>query len=151
MSFLQYLNKELPVDSRWILFEGLEYHAERQIYDTILQLEQEILGPLHRQGKVESSTFKLMLRIKNILYQAGEGEARVTELTREIHRMRDLNNYLLDRNADLQLQLSKYQTIEDMLREGSLEGYINKVRTVMKEKMDHDLKAAENLKNQNTP
>jgi hypothetical protein len=148
MSFLQHLLKTLPEASKWIVFDGLQYKSEAQIYDTILQLEEDLLRPLSATGKQGGATFKLLTAIKDILYQAGEAHNIVERLQERIEHERSLARFFEQQYLRAQQQLLRFETIEDMEREGTLELAMERVRKVMQEKMAYDLKLAEELRKQ---
>jgi len=145
MSFLAYLRQQLPEAAQWILYEGLDYRSEREIYDTILQLEQELLGPLHKAGKKDVPVFKLGLRLKNILYQAGEADYMIQRLTERLAMEREEKEFYKQRLAQMQTLLSRFETLEDMERGGVLESGMLRIRRMMAEKRDAEIKAAKEL------
>jgi len=147
MSFLQYLDKELPDLSRWILYDGLKYSTEVQIYDAILQLEEELLRPMHANGKKDTPAFKLFLRIKDMLYQAGEANAIIQRQKEEIYALRNHITWLNQELSRTQIMLDRFQTVEDMAGAGTLEITIDRVRQVMQQRREQEQKKAEAILN----
>ena len=148
MSFLQYLDKMLPDVSRWILYDGLQYSKEVQIYDAILQLEEELLRPLHTNGKTGTPVFKLLLRIKDMLYQAGEANSIIETLKEKLQAERNYSAFLNAELARTQQLLNRFEVAEDLITAGTLEITIERVRKVMQERFAQERKQAEELSKQ---
>lgn len=141
-NFLQQLIEQLPDQSKYILYEGLQYSTQAKIYEAMLRLEQDVISKvLNSKGK-DSEEYKFFMLIKNILYQAGEGDYMIEQYKADNNIMRQLNEFLLKRNAMLENELAKYRTIEELKADGALQIYIERVTDSMKDKYQFDKKQA---------
>ena len=136
MSFLSHLDQTLPEASRWILFDGLKHATEMQLYDAILQLEEEVLRPMHAAGKKDSKGFQFFCRIKDMLYQAGEAEHLLGQMKERLDQERQWSAYLSQQLAEKTRLLDRFETIEDLSHAGLLEITMERVRRAMQERRE---------------
>lgn len=141
-NFLQLLVETLPDQSKYLLYEGLEYSTQSKIYETLLQLEQGVIKKILAVKGKESEEYKFFMLIKNILYQAGEANYIIEQLKNDNNVQRQLSEFLLQKNSILETELNKYRTIEQLKTDGALQIYIERVTAAMKEKYEFEKKKA---------
>lgn len=130
-NFLHKLLNELPEESRWVVMENFAYLPQQKIYELLLQLEQDILRKVVAKKGTDSEEYKFFKAITNVLYQAGEAASLIEGLNNELQGFKEYNEYLHKRNAELEVKITRWQTIEDLQREGLLEIYIKRVQEIL--------------------
>lgn len=133
-NFLQTLIETLPEQSKYVLYDGLKYNTQANIYNTMLRLEKDVISKILAAKGKESDEYKFFMLIKDILYQAGEADYLIQHYKTELNVQRQLNEFLLQKNATLENEINRYRTIEDLKVDGALQIYIERVTEAMKEK-----------------
>jgi len=137
--FIQNLLNALSDESKWILFDDMQYQPEAKIYQLIRQHEADVMRPrlakLKEQNKdhTTDATYQFFSSIKNALFQAAEAHYIIDRLRTDLHSMKELNEFLLQQNAKATTRLSAYESIEQMTTNAVLEIAINRVREKMKQ------------------
>jgi hypothetical protein len=142
MSFLEQLIEGLPDVAKHIVYERLEHNTQAQIFQAMAQLESDVIRPYITKKGIDSQEYKFFTRLKNIMYQAGEAAHIIERMQAEAHEMNLFNKYLSSKCAELEIELSKYRTIEELTADGALELYIKRVKESMKRKYEQEKKAA---------
>lgn len=142
MSFLEQLIEGLPDSAKHIIYEGLEHNTQAQIFQAMLQLETDVIKPYIGKKGVDSPEYKFFTKLKNIMYQAGEAECIIDRLQRDAHEMNLFNKFLSGKCAELEMELTKYRTIEELTADSTLELYIKRVKQSMRDKYESDKKTA---------
>ena len=135
-NFLHKIMNDFPEESKWIIMNGLPYMPQARIYQILLQLEQDILKKvLLKKGK-HSDEYKFFTELKNVLYQAGEAVHLIELLNNELIAFKTYNDFLQQRNNELEREVNRWRTLEELNANGLLEVYINRVRDLMKDELD---------------
>lgn len=136
--FIKSITEALSDESKWVLFDDLQYQPEAKLYQFIRQWEHDVmrsrLTKLKEQGKdhTTDATWQFFSGIKNALFQAAEAHYIIDRLRTDLQSMKQLNEYLLQENAKLTNRLTTYESIEQLTTNGILEIAINRVREKMK-------------------
>lgn len=136
--FIKSLTEALSDESKWVLFDDLQYQPEAKLYQLIRQWEHDVmrsrLTKLKEQGKdhTTDATWQFFSGIKNALFQAAEAHYIIDRLRTDLQSMKQLNEYLLHENAKLTNRLTTYESIEQLTTNSILEIAINRVREKMK-------------------
>jgi len=131
-NFLHQLMNHLPEESRWILYTESDFLTQIALYQLILQFEQDVLRKVLQKDGPESDRYKFFLNIKNAIYQAGEAMYIIETLRKELSHFKEYNDFLMQRNAELEKTLLRWQTAEEMFASGMLESYMKRIREVAK-------------------
>lgn len=136
--FIKSITEALSDESKWVLFDDLQYQPEAKLYQLIRQWEHDVMRPrlqkLKEQGKdhTTDATWQFFSGIKNALFQAAEAHYIIDRLRTDLQSMKQLNEFLLHENAKLTTRLTCYESIEQLTTTGVLEMAIGRVREKMK-------------------
>jgi hypothetical protein len=145
--FLKYLQENLPPESQWILFTGLNFHSELNIYRALLQLEEDILRPLHKKNGAADPTYIFMMSIKDMLYQAAESIAVIEHLKLKYQYEYEQSEFFKDRSAKLQQLLTRFELLEDIPDTEYLQMVMTRLRKSARENRTHFEKQVKEEKN----
>ncbi len=132
-NFLHSLMNKLPEESKWVLMQGLPYMRQAQIYDLIVQLEQDILRKIIVKKGKDSEEYKFFLKMISVLYQAGEAVNLIDRLKEEMNGLVQYNKFLHERNNRLEQDVNRFRTIEELQADGMLEAYVERTKQILKD------------------
>jgi hypothetical protein len=141
-SFLLYLADMLPEDKRWLIFDKITIQTRHQIYSDLLRFEESILKAMRTKYGEASEQFIYFLRIKNTIIQAAEQQYIIENQKEEILQLREINKMMFEQNAKQAVRLNRYETIEEMTIEQTLEAYVKKTQQILKDRQITDKKEA---------
>lgn len=143
--FLQYLQENLPPESQWILFTGLDYHKEVQIYNAILTLEEDVLRKILKSKGASDPTYIFMMQIKDMLYQAAEAISVIEHLKSKYQAEYEKSQFYIDRAAKLEQMLTRFETLADIPDTTHLQSIMTQLRTAARERRHHSVTQTQNM------
>lgn len=137
LGFWRKLLEHAKDGNNYSLFDKLEYLREAQLYELITQVEESLIKP--RMDKLAQTkadpttdaTLQFFKKIRTAIYQCGEQNYIVENLNRDMYLQADYLKFLMLENARYQAKLAKYETLEEMQAQGTLEMMVKNVREQM--------------------
>jgi hypothetical protein len=97
--------------------------AENEMWEVANGLE-DILIKLNDKGQSSTDSFKFYSRVLKVCYQAAMSSAIIEKYKSIAHNQKSIADCYIELYTKTQVELNKFQTIQDMVYTGTLQQYV---------------------------